>query len=525
MTLHKNWLFVFFSLLNIGALYCQPPNIEWQKTFGGSANEEAYSILSTADSGILILGYTASMNGDVSHLVGSDDFWLLKISKQGNLEWNKCFGGSSIDNGASLIKTFDTGYIMTGYTSSNNGDVSGLHGVNARSDFWVTKIDTSETIQWQRCFGGSETDKAKEIIQLSDSGYFVIGNTQSSDGDVVGLHWSDDILVVKLNKYGFKQWAKALGGSSFEFGYSCAQTSNGDLLVVGSTMSNDGDVTGLHGNSQDVWVVKLNLSGQIIWQKCYGGMNGEFPNKILISNDGGFYISASTTSNDSDVSGNHGQLDYWLFKADSSGMIQWQKCFGGMFFEQSNSINKTSDGGFVIGGVATINDGIVSGTHGFDDFFLIKIDSLGNYEWSKCLGGSFQDDAFAVTEALDGGFVIAGTTESNDGDITLNHGNKDIWVVKLSPSPVSITELENSLMDLNISQNNDQLILRFFSKQNDKAQMFMYDVNGQKIFEKNLAITEGINYNFVNCANFSKGLYFVSLIGNKGSQRSKIVIQ
>ena len=519
-----NILFLFIFILKTN-LFAQVPTIQWQKSYGGTRDDVAYSSCNTRDGGYMVIGAADSEDGNITNHIGpGSDVWLLKLDSIGNLKRNKCYGGDYSDEGTSIKQSFDGGYIFSGSTDSEDGDVSGLHGFLS-PDFWVVKIDSTGIIQWQKCLGSTERDEATDIIQTSDSGYLVTGYTSWLDGDVIGFHGGEDIWVVKLDKNGIKQWSKSLGGSDYDFDGYCVQKKDGNYLITGSTLSLDGDVTGLHGPGTDVWVVELNSLGQIIWQKCYGGSATENPNKIILANDGGFFISATTSSSDGDVTGYFGNVDFWLMKADSLGNIMWQKCLGGSSIEAAFSANSTSDGGIVMVGVAYQNDSMVSGTHGLYDYWVCKMDSSGNFQWGKALGGTGDDYPYSIQETADGGYLIAGSTESNNGDVTSNHGGKDYWIVKLAPLGITVPELENSFMELNIFQSNNQLNLRYFSKHNQKAQLFLYDVNGKKVFEKSISINEGINYNTVSIAGLAGGMYFVRMDGEKGWQGGKVVIE
>ncbi len=205
-----------------------------------------------------------------------------------------------------------------------------------------------------------------------------------------------------------------------------------DLLWLGGTFSNDGDVSGNHG-IVDSWIVKLNSSGDIIWQKCFGGTDDDVAFSIQQTSDGGFIVAGYTSSNDGDVSGNHGGGDYWVVKLDSSGTIQWQKCLGGTDNDEAKSIQQTSDGGYIVAGETWSNDGDVSGNHGNSDYWVVKLNSSGDIEWQKCLGGTVKDIAKTIQQTSDGGFIVAGYTNSNDGDVSGIHGDYyDFWVVKLN---------------------------------------------------------------------------------------------
>jgi len=404
------------------------PYITWQKCLGGSGLDDGLSIQQTSDGGYIVSGYTGSIDGDVSGNHGDLDFWVVKLSSTGNLQWQKCLGGSSLDDARSIQQTSDGGYVVAGYAHSNDGDVSGNHG-NA-VDFWVVKLSSTGSLQWQKCLGGSGWDFAHSIRQTSDGGYIVLGSTGSNDGDVSGNHGNYDLWVVKLSSTGNLQWQKCLGGSGQEEGLSIQQTSDGGYVVAGCAHSNDGDVSGNHGNF-DFWVLKLTNTGSLQWQKCLGGSGDDGVGSIQQTSDGGYIVAGYTNSNDGDVSGNHANFDFWVVKLSSTGNLQWQKCLGGSGDDGVGSIQQTSDGGYIVAGVTWSNDGDVSGNHGVLDFWVVKLSSMGSLQWQKCLGGSSLDEAHSIQQTDDGGYIVLGSTGSNDGDVSGNHGDSDFWVVKL----------------------------------------------------------------------------------------------
>ncbi|OAA31353.1 hypothetical protein AT15_07600 [Kosmotoga arenicorallina S304] len=399
---------------------------QWQRCLGGSSYDYAISIIQTNDGGYVVAGWTASNDGDVSGNHGYYDYWVVKLNNTGAIQWQKCLGGSYNDWAKSVYQTNDGGYVVAGITYSSDGDVSGNHGY---SDYWVVKLDSTGNIQWQKCLGGSYNDWAESIIQTSDGGYVVAGFTESNDGDVTGNHGERDYWVVKLDGTGDIQWQRCLGGSGDDYAWSIIQTRDGGYVVAGITYSNDGDVSGNHGY-YDYWVVKLNNTGAIQWQKCLGGSSYDYAISIIQTNDGGYVVAGWTASNDGDVSGNHGYYDYWVVKLNNTGAIQWQKCLGGSSYDFVYSIIQTNDGGYVVAGYTDSNDGDVSGNHGGLDYWVVKLDSTGAIQWQKCFGGSNNDYAYSIYQTSDGGYVVAGYTDSNDGEVSGNHGDADYWVVK-----------------------------------------------------------------------------------------------
>ncbi|HVX28799.1 MAG TPA: hypothetical protein VHB70_20795, partial [Parafilimonas sp.] len=203
----------------------------------------------------------------------------------------------------------------------------------------------------------------------------------------------------------FLQWQKTYGGNQQEYANSIEQTKDGGYIIAGNTYSkNNGDVTNNHGNS-DYWIVKTDAFGNIQWQKSYGGSLNDVANSIQQTTDGGYIVAGYAASNNGDVIGNHGSADYWVLKLDASGNIQWQKSLGGSDFERANIIQQTVDGGYIVAGFSYSNNGDVTGNHGSADYWIVKLDSTGNIEWQKSLGGSAYEEPYlhSIQQTTDGG--------------------------------------------------------------------------------------------------------------------------
>jgi len=253
--------------------------------------------------------------------------------------------------------------------------VSGNHG---HGDAWIVRLDVSGNIQWQKCFGGSKWETASSIQQTTDGGFIFVGSSESNDGDVSGNHGDYDAWVVKIDSAGNLEWQKCLGGSDGDGAFSVQQTITGEFIVAGNSFSNDGDATFNHfdgnGNhTSDYWIVKLDPAGNIIWQRSLGGSESDYPKSIQQTFDGGFIVAGYSESNDGDVSGNPDGEDYWIVKLSSDGNIEWQKCLGGDYSDIAFSIEPSTDGGFVVAGASDSKDGNVIGNHGFYDFWIVKL--------------------------------------------------------------------------------------------------------------------------------------------------------
>ncbi|MBL0340775.1 MAG: hypothetical protein IPP71_07575 [Bacteroidetes bacterium] len=385
------------------------------------------------------------------HLVMS-----FQVKAQPIIQWQKCLGGTKMDNGYSLKTTYDGGYISAGESLSNDGDVTMHHGSTDTLDIWIVKTDATGTIQWQKSFGGSKTDFSSCIIQTTDSGYVFVGTTYSSDGDLTLNMGNADIWVVKLDAAGNLQWQKSFGGTGIDLGRTIKQTFDGGFILGATTFSNDGDVSGNHGLS-DLWLVKLDVAGNLQWQKCLGGTSYEgglvntsntgfnFTDvSITQTADSGYFMASASCSNDGDLTFHHGSTaqgytDYWMVKLNSSGVISWQQSLGGTQPDYISSASQTTDGGYILAGSTLSNDGDVSGRHGNAyDFWIVKVDATGTVQWKNTLGGTGGDRAYDIFETTDGGYFVSGQTGSpNNGDVAGRRGGgSDAWVLKLDVSGI-----------------------------------------------------------------------------------------
>ena len=428
------------------------PPIEWQTSLGGSGGEVAYSIQQTSDGGYIVAGNSTSNDGDVTGHHGStnsSDFWIVKLTSVGDLQWQKSLGGSGIDIANSIQQTSDGGYIVAGYSGSNDGDVTGHHGSTDSMDCWIVKLTDTGAIEWEKSLGGSGVDEANSIQQTSDGGYIVAGYSTSSDGDVTGNHGGRDCWIVKLTTAGLIEWQKSLGGSGLDGSQSIQQTSDGGFIVAGYSYSNDADVTGHHGKAalSDYWIVKLTSMGAIDWEKSLGGSQLDEPWSIRQTSDGGFIVAGWSTSTDGDVTGNHGSYDGWIVKLTSTGVVEWQKSLGGSSEDGAQSIQQTKDGGFIVAGESYSNDGDVTENHGIEDYWIVKLTNAGMIEWQKSLGGSNYEWAWSIQQTSNGGFIVAGVSYSNDGNVTGHHGSTntgDYWVVKLARDQSGVAAAPNA---------------------------------------------------------------------------------
>lgn len=473
-------LLVVFAFATINALRCyaQAPVIDWQKCFGGSNNDNAYLVQQTTDVGFMLVGVTASYDGDISGKYDADDIWILKLNTAGNIEWQKTLGGNGYDYTFSAEQTTDGGYIVAGISTSNDGDVTGNHG---SEDAWVVKLDASGNIEWQHAYGGTNYDGLFAIQQSGDAGYIAAGYTFSNNGDVSGNHGGIDCWVIRLDEEGNLLWQKSLGGSLQEKAFSILATSDDGFMMAGTTESSDGDVTQQHG-AEDCWLVKLNETGTIEWQKTYGGLDNDGVRCIRQASDDGYIFTGYSGSNSGDASGNHGSYDYWTVRTDATGNIMWQKSLGGSGDDEALSVSLTTDGGFVLAGNSISDDGDVTGNHGLQDYWLVKLTADGSIVWQGSYGGTDFDNATSLQETADHGFIVAGTSSSLNGDVSGNHGYDDIWILRLE-GITAIDESSSPLCSFRVYPNplTTASVLSFSLITGSEVEIALIDLTGRKI--------------------------------------------
>lgn len=345
------------------------------------------------------------------------------------IEWEKNFGGSDDDNGQDIERTFDGGYVTVGPSWSSDFNVGGNHG---GSDFWIAKIDQQGTLQWEKNFGGSSDDVPSSVVQTADSGYAVAGWSMSSDGDVGGNNGDKDFWIIKLDPSGGLLWEKNYGGNDLDRASSLVQTNDSGYAVAGRSYSSSGDVGGNNGNA-DCWIIKLDQQGGLEWEQNLGGSYLDVSRSIVQTSDSGYAVACEARSSDGDVGGNNGVAsgDFWLLKLDEQGNLEWEENYGGSDAEKPYSVVQTHDGGFALSGQSLSTDGDVGVNKGNWDYWIIKTDGSGNLEWTKNLGGSDRDIAISIDQRADSNFVIGGRSKSPDIDVKGNYGDWDCWVLEL----------------------------------------------------------------------------------------------
>ncbi len=408
-------------------------SIAWEKSYGGSEIDVANALQLTVDGGYIVAGTANSDDGDVGDNNDSEtyvggDYWVIKLSSSGDLIWETNLGGSTDDSGKSIQQTLDGGYIVAGATNSNDQDIS---GDTSSFDFWIVKLDESGNLIWEVSYGGNGNDGARSIQQTSDGGYVVVGSASISSGDVGGNYGGLDYWVLKLDTMGALVWETNLGGSGFDIPESVEQTIDGGYIIGGYSESSDGNVGGNYGG-KDYWIVKLDASGNLVWETNLGGTLDDYAYDIHQTTDQGYIVAGYSESSDFDVSRNNGKKDCWIVKLNTSGELIWEVNIGSSESDVAHSIQQTADGGYVFAGNSGASDFDASTNNGgYADFWAVKLSPLGELSWEISFGGPEPDYANAIQQT-NNGYIVAGYVYASGGDISgAGKGKWDYWVVKL----------------------------------------------------------------------------------------------
>lgn len=469
----------------------------------------------------------------------------FSFSQLPEIEWQKAYGGDDQDIAYDLKNTSDGGLILAGYSNSNSGDVTGNHGAR---DIWIVKISSTGETLWKKVYGGSGDEMLSSINETVDQGYIFTGYSTSADGDLTNNHGETDLWVVKLDSVGNIEWQKSFGGENHDAGNSVYQTSDGGYIIGGITGSNlssipysgwiikldstgniqweniyDADpfeksifsVQQNNGNyffigeastgempGSDAWIGKLNENGELLWEKFYGGSDVDILNSFQFTTDNGMILGGWTYSSDGDIPENKGQTDFWVLKLDENGNKEWSKTYGGSDYDDASDIIQTTGGGYLIAGNTSSNDGDVTELNGETAAWLVKLDSSGNLEWQKTYGTGFWQGATAIIEKNSNQYSFGGFTYSED--VQNYHNNGDFWLVSLFPEVLSINDLE--LNKITLYPNPVKTILKF-SETIKEAKIF--DLNG-----KLLATFK--NSNEINLSNYPNGIYILKVISANG---------
>jgi hypothetical protein len=373
------------SLVALFTQYAYAQVVRFAKTYGGASDDRAHSVQQTTDGGYIVAGRIMSFGA------GDFDIFLIKTDANGNVQWAKTYGGTSKDIAHSVQQTSDGGYIVAGYTES--------FGAGLR-DIILIKTDANGNFQWAKTYGGAHWEEARSVQQTTDGGYIVAGFTRS-----FGPPWNGEFFLIKTDANGNLEWAKTYGGLGWDEASSVQQTSDYGYIMTGLTAA-------FGAGAYDFFLIKTYADGSLEWAKAYGGTSYDWAFSVQQTSGGGYIVAGFTQSFGA------GSADFFLIKTYANGNLEWAKTYGGASDDRANSVQQTTDGGYIVAGF-TASFGAGGG-----DLFLIKTYADGSLEWAKAYGGTYAEWAFSVQQTSGGGYIVAGFTQS------FGAGDRDIFLIK-----------------------------------------------------------------------------------------------
>jgi hypothetical protein len=361
---------------------------------------------------------------------------IANLSAQYSAVWQKTIGGASLDELYDAVQIEDGSLIYCGLTKSNNLPEAIFEDPKSveNQDAWVMKTDPQGVIQWHVFLGGNGKDVLYTIKTTNDGGFIAVGQTESSDlQDCIDSYaGKSDFWVVKLNSQGKIQWQRTFGGSSDDKALSVIETPEGGFVAVGEVISKT-----FGRNSLDIQVVKISEFGRLEWQKTVGGRSNDAGAHGLCLDAKGNILITGTTESSDDFTGVtiHGSVDAYVVSISPKGKVLWQRALGGYMDDELTEALATTDGGYLLTGNTRSLDGDVKKNHGESDVWLVKINAEGTIQWEKTLGGSKDEEVTDLIAMEDGSFLLSAVMRSTDGDnlggLHGNLNNPDAWLAKL----------------------------------------------------------------------------------------------
>ena len=372
-------------------------DVEINETYGGTGTDTVFSVVETSDGGYALAGRTESFGPDGGYAPRprDTDAWLMKTDSNGKVEFSKTYGGDAFDVAYSVVETSDGGFALAGNTGSFGSD-----------DAWLIKTDENGNEIFNKTFGGESSEDAYSVVETSDGGFALTGFTVSfgtEDEDASeSFDEGPDAWLIKTDENGNVEINETYGKESHDVAESVVQTSGGGYVLAGVTES----------FGSGAWLVKTDTNGNEEFNETFSGADKMF--SVIETSDEGYAMAGATAGLGSESS------DVCLIKTDSDGNIEFNKAFGGEKDDRAFSVVETSDGGFAMAG-RTNSSGSSS-----DDMGIVKTDTNGDVEFSKAFGGKEFDVASSVIEASDGSLVLVGETNS------FGSGSSDAWLLKVS---------------------------------------------------------------------------------------------
>lgn len=444
---------------------------------GGKNNEYAYASTPTSDGGYIIVGSTTSNNdGDVPaskafNGLGGTDIWVVKVNTWGEIRWSKTFGGTKDDIATDVIETKDKSILVLATTASADGDALGN---GSRGGLILLKLKPDGSIIWRKVFAGGYN--VGDIAFTKADAYSKPGIRATADGNyIIGANIlpliKTDLWLAKVTENAEILWTKTYGTNQNDWVNEVILCADGGYLMVGGTEANINEVPGAGNGFIDIYIVKVDATGLLLWQKGLGGSNLDEAFSGLQLADGSFLIVGESNSSNADLAGNLGEKDGFILKLSNAGSLQWKKQVGGTYSDGLYAIRQSSTGKIYAFGQSNSTLGNVKPKGSVGDVWITQIDETnGTLKENVLLGGADIDIARGAYLTADGGFIVAANANSVDGDLTQNNGNTDFWLIKTG------TPLPATLASFSAALTNEQYIKLSWTSLNEvKAKNFVIE--------------------------------------------------
>jgi hypothetical protein len=539
-------------VLSISNSKAQAPNWEWAKQAGNASTDRVESIASDASGNVYITGFfnssTITFGSTTLTNNGNKDIFLVKYSPSGSVLWAKSAGGNEYETGMGVTTDRSENVYITGNFNSSTiiFDTITLTS-NGESDIFLAKYNSDGDILWAENAGGTSYETGYSVTTDASENVYVTGYFYSSTltiGSTTLINNGEyDVLVIKCDLNGTFLWAKSAGGTDYESGISAATDASENVYVAGRFISSSitfGTTTLTNNGDNDIFLVKYNPDGNVLWAKSAGG--NEYETSMGVATDisqnvymTGWFNGDSITFESSTIT-NTGGSDIFLVKYDPTGSVLWAKDAGGSSSDVGYGLAVDIDKNVYVTGhftSTTLDFDTVSVTNTttsiYDDMFLVKYDSTGNALWAKAAGGTDNDWSFGVTLDASKNVYIAGMfrspTVTFGSAILTNNGQSDAFLVKLSDITVNINEnnFDNEIK-LYPNPTNSFVNLKIQNKESEKLLVEITNINGQLIYKKQYNKTANSTIK-IDLSSYPKGIYLIKIRTDKFVKVSKLVLQ
>ncbi len=500
-------LFLFTCAVFTFKILAQPP-VQWSAFYGGSMTDESGKIMETKDGNFIVTGASHSFNHDLANHDYKDgtDLWIFKTDKHGNIIWSKTYGGYDHEYPVGLLELTDGSLMILAGSLSKDGDVN-ANTIGHNLDHWLLKLDNDGELIWSKTYGTDELDGPHSILLSPDGGFYIGCTIETVEGTSKDFNYG----LMKLDKDGDKEWLKTYGGSKYEYLSYMTVALDGELVLIGGSFSNDGDVGDNYGH-KDIWIIRVNTEGELLWEKNYGSEEEDGGTHLLVEADG-MVITGTSKAH---------QKGYWIFKIDFEGNLKWSNIFGGSEPEVPTKVLPGEGDTYFIFGNSFSQDGDVIPLEGMSNSlhaWVIQLNDKGRLNWSQLYGEwNSQETITDVIQTSDGGFLYTSNIKAY-GD-TPHYGSLDIWLHKLAPPGIEIVE---SCEILNLSPNplgSNILTLQFENPTEEFLDVEIFDAQGKLIasyLDIDFSFQREVQINLP--MDLGNGLYFLKMNGCNGQKR------